>query len=169
SQAITHLAKTREMGDHGRAAQQLRQVVESLKRTGQVEPARDGTLEETTLLKQCPTTLFLYLMRFEHVRSGGRFVERKLSHHVDVPKSIDMAPYTRPPASSAGDPQPQWYDLTGVVHHEGKTTKGGHYTAFVRLAGEEWRRYNDSKVTQVGCEDVLTENALILTYTRRSG
>ncbi|CAN0059060.1 unnamed protein product [Ectocarpus sp. 13 AM-2016] len=158
------------MGDHGIAAQHLRQVVESLKRTGQgSNTSQPSMLEETTLLKQCPTTLFLYLMRFEHVRSGGRFVERKLSHHVDVPKSIDMAPYTRPPASSAGAPQPERYDLTGVVHHEGKTTKGGHYTAFVRLAGEEWRRYNDSKVTKVGYEDVLTENALILTYTRRSG
>ncbi|CAM9297654.1 unnamed protein product [Ectocarpus sp. 8 AP-2014] len=93
---------------------------------GVIDTRRRGSL------KQCPT-IFFYLMRFEHVRSGGTFVEIKHSHHVDVPKSIDMAPYTRPPASSAGDPQSEWYDLTGVVHHEGETTKTGHYTAFVRL------------------------------------
>ncbi|CAM9575361.1 unnamed protein product, partial [Ectocarpus sp. 4 AP-2014] len=141
SQAITHLEKTREMGDHGRAAQYLQQVMESRKRTGQVSnSARPSTPEEKASLKQCPPTILFYLMRFEHVRSGGRFVERKLSYHVDVPQSIDMAPYTRLPASSAGDPQPERYDLTSVVHHKGETTKSGHYTAFARLSGEEWRR-----------------------------
>lgn len=65
--------------------------------------------------------------------------------------------------------QPDMYDLTGVVHHSGPTTNKGHYVAFVRLPGQGWRRYDDANITTVADKRVLTNNALILSYTRRSG
>ncbi|CAB1114379.1 unnamed protein product [Ectocarpus sp. CCAP 1310/34] len=82
---------------------------------------------------------------------------------------MDMAPYIGPPTSRAGARQPDMYDLTGVVHHIGQTTNKGHYVAFVRLPGQWWRRYDDAKVTEVVASQALTKNALILSYTRRSG
>ncbi|CAM9886007.1 unnamed protein product [Ectocarpus sp. 6 AP-2014] len=108
-EAITHLAKTREMGGHGRAAQHLRQVVESFKRTAQVGDVGRSTLEEKTSLKQCPPTILFYLMRFEHVsgRSGGTFVESltmstfpNRSTWRPTPARLPAAPETHSPSST---------------------------------------------------------------------
>lgn len=60
------------------------------------------------------------------------------------------------------------YDLNGVVHHNGQKTNKGHYVASVRLP-EGWHRYDDAKVTGGVDDKALTKNALILSYTRRSG
>ncbi|CAN0545493.1 unnamed protein product, partial [Ectocarpus sp. 8 AP-2014] len=61
------------------------------------------------------------------------------------------------------------YDLNGVVHHSGDTTNKGHYVASVHVPREGWRRYDDAQVTGVVDNKALTKNALILSYTRRSG
>lgn len=66
-------------------------------------------------------------------------------------------------------PQHDLYDLTGVVHHIGRSTRKGHYITFARLPDGRWRRYDDSNVTAVKEQNVLTKDALILSYTRRPG
>ncbi|CAN0230878.1 unnamed protein product [Ectocarpus fasciculatus] len=119
--------------------------------------------EETCWLQKGPKTMFFYLMRFKHTELG----ERKLTHRVDIPKEMDMAPFLAPPTSRGEDLQPDVYDLTGVVHHIGERTNSGHYVAFVRLTEQTWRRYSDGQVTPAQEQDVRSKNALILSYTRR--
>ncbi|CAM9357548.1 unnamed protein product [Ectocarpus sp. 12 AP-2014] len=164
-EGITLLAETtREEASNQRAAEYVRRISESLK--GKAQHDNDVGLnsrEEQSWLKKCPRTVLLYLMRFAYTTRG-----EKLTHDVHIPKEMDMAPYIGPPTSRAGARQPDMYDLTGVVHHIGQTTNKGHYVAFVRLPGQWWRRYDDAKVTEVVDSQVLTKNALILSYTRRS-
>ncbi|CAM9610950.1 unnamed protein product [Ectocarpus fasciculatus] len=168
-EGIGHLADetTREEAAHGgRAAQHVRQMLEWVKaKAAQVNnEVETHTQTETSWLKPYPQTVFFYLMRFKHTR--GR--EEKLTHRVVIPEAMDLAPYVSPPTSRGeGKIHPQQYDLTGVVHHIGKTTKKGHYVAFVRLPGQGWIKYNDENVTQADERDVQTNNALILSYTRR--
>ncbi|CAN0055028.1 unnamed protein product, partial [Ectocarpus sp. 4 AP-2014] len=165
-EGITLLAETaREEAPNQRAAEYVRRISESLK--GKAQHDNDVGLssrEEQSWLKECPRTVLLYLMRFAYTTRG-----EKLTHDVHIPKEMDLAPYIGPPTSRAGARQPDMYDLTGVVHHIGQTINNGHYVAFVRLPGQRWRRYDDAKVNEVVDSQVLTKNALILSYTRRSG
>ncbi|CBJ32461.1 conserved unknown protein [Ectocarpus siliculosus] len=165
-EGITLLAQTtREEAPNQRAAEYVRRISESLKGKAQHDSNVGlSSMEEQSWLKKCPRTVLLYLMRFAYTTRG-----EKLIHDVYIPKEIDMAPYIGPPTSRAGARQPDMYDLNGVVHHIGQTTNKGHYVAFVRLPGEGWLRYDDAKVTGVTDSDVRTQNALILSYTRRSG
>ncbi|CBJ31209.1 similar to deubiquitinating enzyme 3 [Ectocarpus siliculosus] len=165
-EGITLLAQTtREEAPNQRAAEYVRRISESLKGKAQHDSNVGlSSMEEQSWLKKCPRTVLLYLMRFAYTTRG-----EKLTHDVYIPKEIDMAPYIGPPTTRAGARQPDMYDLNGVVHHIGQTTNKGHYVAFVRLPGEGWLRYDDAKVTGVTDSDVRTQNALILSYTRRSG
>ncbi|CAM9489159.1 unnamed protein product [Ectocarpus fasciculatus] len=168
-EGIGHLADetTREEAAHGgRAAQHVRQMLEWVKaKTAQGNnEVETHTQMETSWLKTYPQTVFFYLMRFKHTR--GR--EEKLTHRVVIPEAMDLAPYVSPPTSRGeGKIHPQQYDLTGVVHHIGQTTKKGHYVAFVRLPGQGWIKYDDEDVTHADERDVQTNKALILSYTRR--
>ena len=58
------------------------------------------------------------------------------------------------------------YDLDAAVHHVG-TAHHGHYVVFVRDADDTWSRYNDTAVTTVTAEKVLTSGAYLLSYTNR--
>ena len=43
----------------------------------------------------------------------------------------------------------------------------GHYVAFTRTSPEVWCRYNDLRVSNVDASKVLTNNAYLLSYTKR--
>ena len=71
-----------------------------------------------------------------------------------------MSPYTL-----SNDGKPAYYDLHGITNHYG-TIGAGHYTAYVRN-GKRWLEYDDSKVTDMAKEQVVTEAAYILFYKRK--
>lgn len=58
------------------------------------------------------------------------------------------------------------YVLDGVMHHKGESRDGGHYVAFART-GSQWRKYDDSHAHDVDKAEVLTEEAIMLSYTRK--
>ena len=55
-----------------------------------------------------------------------------------------------------------WSQQSGDVE-----SQQGHYVTFVRTAADQWAHYNDSSVTIVSADKVLTSNAYILSYTKR--
>ena len=55
-----------------------------------------------------------------------------------------------------------WSQQSGDVE-----SQQGHYVTFVRTADDEWAHYNDSSVSIVSADKVLTSDAYILSYAKR--
>jgi len=58
------------------------------------------------------------------------------------------------------------YDLYGVCNHSGGVL-GGHYTAFVKNADGEWYLFNDTSVTRVDPEQIISSKAYCLFYRKK--
>jgi ubiquitin C-terminal hydrolase len=57
------------------------------------------------------------------------------------------------------------YDLYGVCNHSGSTI-GGHYTAFVKNANGKWYFFNDTGVSEIPENKVVSSNAYCLFYRK---
>jgi ubiquitin C-terminal hydrolase len=58
------------------------------------------------------------------------------------------------------------YDLYGVCNHSGSVL-GGHYTAFIKNANGNWYHYNDTNISQVSENQVITQKAYCFFYRKR--
>ena len=58
------------------------------------------------------------------------------------------------------------YDLYGICNHSGGT-EGGHYTAFVKNANENWYLFNDTSVSRVNTDSIKTKNAYCFFYRKK--
>jgi len=58
------------------------------------------------------------------------------------------------------------YDLYGVCNHSGSTL-GGHYTSFVKNANNKWYFYNDTSVSEVTMEQIVSAKAYCFFYRKR--
>ena len=58
------------------------------------------------------------------------------------------------------------YDLYGVCNHSGSTL-GGHYTSFVKNANDKWYHYNDTVVSEVTMEQIVSSKAYCFFYRKR--
>lgn len=115
------------------------------------------------------------LKRFKYsMSSGGRsrqsFGRQKIDVYVDFPvKDLDMSEYLLDGVREGiEDPSMMHYYLQGVVNHSG-TADFGHYYAYCRdgyNGNDNWFEYNDSSVTPVREEEVVTKNAYVLLYRR---
>jgi ubiquitin C-terminal hydrolase len=96
------------------------------------------------------------IKRFQH----REYWTDKLSTFVEFPlEDLNMSEFTL----SAGS-GPLLYDLYGVVNHFGKLG-GGHYTAYVKNPEHDnWLEFEDSKVSTIKPEKVVSEAAYILFY-----
>lgn len=59
------------------------------------------------------------------------------------------------------------YDLFGVCNHIGSIF-GGHYTAHVMNANNNWYKYDDTNVTLINKDKVVTNNAYCFFYKKRN-
>jgi hypothetical protein len=124
--------------------------------------------------------------------AGGGWGCRKLTHLVEFPLSLDMAPFTcEESASSAeiphgfatpskdhvaaqGPPGPLLYRLSAAIVHLGRSPDAGHYTAYVRHGadrqqpgyGGSWFLLDDEVVRRVPVAEVQAQQAYILLYER---
>ena len=48
-----------------------------------------------------------------------------------------------------------YYELFGVVTHQGRSADGGHYIGWTRQKGDKWQRFDDDKVTEVTTDDIM--------------
>ncbi|VDP78321.1 unnamed protein product [Schistosoma curassoni] len=77
------------------------------------------------------------------------------------PDSVRPDPFQNPdlyePNFFADDPGSNnsgYYDLQGVLSHQGRTSTSGHYVAWVKKQGM-WFKFDDDRVSQVTSEDIL--------------
>jgi ubiquitin carboxyl-terminal hydrolase 4/11/15 len=60
------------------------------------------------------------------------------------------------------------YDLYAITNHYGNMG-GGHYTAYCKnYKNNKWYDFDDSSVTEINEEDLVTNAAYVLFYKRRN-
>ncbi|KAG2390143.1 hypothetical protein LR48_Vigan07g247400 [Vigna angularis] len=110
-------------------------------------------------VKCAPNILTVALKRFQSGRFG------KLNKRIAFPETLNLSPYM----SEAGDGS-DVYKLYGVVVHIDMLNASffGHYICYIKDFLGNWYRIDDWKVTTVELEDVLSEGAYMLLYSRCS-
>ncbi|KAH6565831.1 hypothetical protein BASA50_000052 [Batrachochytrium salamandrivorans] len=113
-----------------------------------------------------PEILVIHLKRFSN---GGRHGSHrnKIDIMVDAPmRGLDMSEIVG--CGSTLAPDDCLYDLYAVSNHFGGLG-GGHYTAYVKNPlNDTWYDCNDSSVSPIHSEKIITEAAYLLLYARRS-
>ncbi|XP_022731962.1 ubiquitin carboxyl-terminal hydrolase 20-like [Durio zibethinus] len=118
------------------------------------------SVEKQLMLDQVPSVATFHLKRF---KTQGTFIE-KIDKHVVLPLELDLQPYTT--VNETSNEQLR-YQLYAVVKHCGFRPTSGHYICYIRSSPEMWHKFNDSRVTSVEEEVVLSEEAYILFYARQ--
>jgi ubiquitin carboxyl-terminal hydrolase 8 len=105
-----------------------------------------------------PKVLIIVLQRFTPC---GQF---KINQTIDFPiDNLELSKYV-----TGYNPSSFVYDLFGICNHSGGTT-GGHYTAYVRNAENEWYHYNDSFVNKVEQPNtIISPRAYCLFYRKKN-
>ncbi|KAF5394899.1 Ubiquitin carboxyl-terminal hydrolase 14 [Paragonimus heterotremus] len=98
------------------------------------------------------------------VRELMRRYEDRMVHEAAKPgKNVTSAPnpVTHPelfePYSLPRDPGSNnsgYYELIGVLSHQGRTSSSGHYVAWVKV-NDTWIKFDDDVVTPVSLEEIL--------------
>lgn len=99
-----------------------------------------------------PKYLIIHLNRFQKTHQGNRITIKKIGHKIDFPKTLKLS-------SVDGD-----YKIYGVVNHTGNIN-GGHYFSYIKN-GNRWYNYNDTRVSEMNGNNIVTPNAYILFYKR---
>jgi len=107
---------------------------------------------KTMFLWKLPQVLIIHLKRF-HDRM------RKVDTPVEIPFHLDVSPYCQ------GYGFRSQYELYAVGNHSGGLS-GGHYYAACKHQ-HRWHLYNDSSVTEITPDAVITPNAYCLFYQRK--
>ncbi|CAH2061213.1 unnamed protein product [Thlaspi arvense] len=108
-------------------------------------------------IRCAPNILTITLKRFQ----GGRF--GKLNKRISFPETFDLGPYM-----SSGGEGSDVYKLYAVIVHLDMLNASffGHYICYVKDFRGNWYRIDDSEVEKVELEDVLSQRAYMLLYTR---
>lgn len=117
----------------------------------------------STRLEKGPNFLQIALKRFSlspFSRLGGGKISRAVSFGVD----LDLAPFMA--VDSIDRPPP--YQLYGIIVHISPFSAGGHYVAYVKSGDGNWYECDDSSVTEVDEDEVLSQTAYMLFYRRSS-
>ncbi|XP_010525922.1 PREDICTED: ubiquitin carboxyl-terminal hydrolase 19 [Tarenaya hassleriana] len=108
-------------------------------------------------IRRAPNILTIALKRFQ----GGRF--GKLNKKISFPETLDLSPY-----SSGGGDSTDVYMLYAVIVHLDMLNASffGHYICYIKDFRGNWYRIDDSEVENVELEDVLSQRAYMLLYSR---
>ncbi|XP_061372049.1 ubiquitin carboxyl-terminal hydrolase 16-like [Gastrolobium bilobum] len=110
-------------------------------------------------VSEAPNVLTVALKRFQSGKFG------KLNKPIRFPEILDLAPFM----SGTSDKSPI-YRLYGVIVHLDimNAAFSGHYVCYVKSIQNKWFKVDDSVVTAVESERVLTKGAYMLFYARCS-
>ncbi|XWS26121.1 hypothetical protein CRYUN_Cryun26dG0003700 [Craigia yunnanensis] len=110
-------------------------------------------------IRWAPNILTIALKRFQSGRFG------KLNKRVSFPETLDLTPYM----SEDGD-DTNVYKLYAVVVHVDMLNASffGHYICYTKDFCGNWYRIDDCKVMRVELEEVLSQGAYMLLYSRVS-
>ena len=108
-----------------------------------------------------PRLLIVCIKRF----SGSGSCYTKNSEMINFPlENLDMEKYI---CDNAPDKHHSKYDLFAVSQHFGGT-EGGHYTAICKNFDGKWYDYDDTKVSEVSPDKVVSPSAYVLFYRRQN-
>ncbi|KAI4337608.1 hypothetical protein L6164_016002 [Bauhinia variegata] len=110
-------------------------------------------------ISEAPNVLTVALKRFKSGRFG------KLNKPVQFPEILDLAPFM----SGTSDKSPIYRLYGAIVHLDVMNAAfSGHYVCYVKNFQNKWFKVDDSMVTAVELERVLTKGAYMLLYARCS-
>ncbi|XP_031248788.1 ubiquitin carboxyl-terminal hydrolase 20-like [Pistacia vera] len=118
------------------------------------------SVEKQLMLDQAPLVAAFHLKRF---KTDGTYVV-KIDKHVEFPLELDLQPYTN--GGQNGDVELK-YHLYAIVEHTGCLPTYGHYFSYIRSSPDTWHKLNDSRVTRVNEDVVLSQDAYILFYAKQ--
>ncbi|KAJ6924992.1 ubiquitin carboxyl-terminal hydrolase 18-like [Populus alba x Populus x berolinensis] len=110
-------------------------------------------------IQRAPNVLTIALKRFQSGRFG------KLNKRVTFPEMLDLSPYM-----SEGGDGTDVYKLYAVVVHVDMLNASffGHYICYTKDFHGNWHRIDDCKVSSVELDEVLSQGAYMLVYSRVS-
>ncbi|KAH8959219.1 hypothetical protein BDL97_06G067900 [Sphagnum fallax] len=114
-------------------------------------------------IQALPQVLLLHLMRFSYGALGSGKLHKPVRFSLDLTLGRELLASP----SSAGS-ETRKYELVATVTHHGKDPSGGHYTADCKQNDGRWIRFDDAKVSLVGLNRVLHDQAYVLFYKRVS-
>lgn len=109
------------------------------------------------MVRRAPNILTIALKRFQSGRFG------KLNKRVTFPETLDLHPYM----SETGDGN-DIYKLYAVIVHVDMLNASffGHYICYIKDFRGSWYRIDDCKVVIVDLDEVLSQGAYMLLYSR---
>uniref|UniRef100_A0A158R3V6 ubiquitinyl hydrolase 1 n=1 Tax=Syphacia muris TaxID=451379 RepID=A0A158R3V6_9BILA len=115
-------------------------------------------------ITRLPEVLCIHLKRFRHDSSYST----KVSTNVSFPLyDLDLSPFYTPMNNS--NDIPAVYDLCAFVTHRGTSAESGHYLAYCKNEYDNnWYEFDDTVVTKLETADVLTKEAYVLFYQRKT-
>lgn len=122
---------------------------------------------------KAPQYLIIHLKRFRTPSGAmGYFSSSIISTKVDFPLELDLSDYVMSPdlpgqETNQKDKSSLMYNLYAVSNHFG-SVNCGHYTAFAKNARmNSWYNFDDSSVSPVSAESVVSGAAYILFYEKK--
>lgn len=110
-------------------------------------------------IHEAPNILTIVLKRFQEGRYG------KINKCITFPEMLDMIPFM----TGTGDIPPLYVLYAVVVHLDTLNASfSGHYVSYVKDLQGNWFRIDDTEVQPVLVNQVMSEGAYILFYTRSS-
>ena len=86
---------------------------------------------------------------------------KKLNTKVETPViGLDLSKYV-----VGYDKDSYIYELFGICNHSGNSS-GGHYTSFVKNANNKWYHFNDTNVTEISENNLITEKGYCYFYRK---
>lgn len=108
-------------------------------------------------VRQGPNILTIALKRFQSGSFG------KLNKRISFPETLDLSPYMSEPGDNNN-----LYKLYAVIVHIDMLNASffGHYICYVKDFRGNWYRIDDCKVSCVDIDEVLSQGAYMLLYSR---
>ena len=109
-------------------------------------------VNKNTVFWSFPNVLIIDLKRYDNFL-------RKVNTQVNIPiNDLNLQSFVY-----GYDSEKYVYDLFAVCNHHGNCN-GGHYTACIRNANNNWYLFNDHNITQIPENKIITQSAYTLFY-----
>ncbi|CAB1444362.1 unnamed protein product [Pleuronectes platessa] len=91
--------------------------------------------------------------KFKEVEDKKLEQQQKVVKKVDKVKEVKYDPFSF--TDDLGSNNSGYYDLQGVLTHQGRSSSSGHYLGWVKRKEDEWVKFDDDKVSVVSPDDIL--------------
>jgi hypothetical protein len=121
----------------------------------------EETKEKQDVIKKINFWSFPSILAIDLKRFNNKSVKNQIL--VDFPiDSLDLSKYV------IGYKKESYiYDLYAICNHSGSSS-GGHYTSFVKNANNKWYHFNDTTVTEMDLDKLISPKAYCLFYRKKT-